>query len=83
LGIEPRCEIKRNNQKQSQDREVDADGRDPIESAAPLARGSILQHGFSKYVLQRLYFWRGKNDMRPCLRRRFRFFNEQKVLTLH
>jgi hypothetical protein len=62
---------------------VDADGRDPIESAAPLVRGSIFQHGFREYVVQRLYFWRRKNDMRAWLRHRLRFSNKQKMLTLH
>jgi len=43
----------------------------------------ILQHGFRKHLVQRLRFWRGKNDVRIFARRLIRVCNEQNVLVLH
>jgi hypothetical protein len=81
MGVEPRREIKRQNQEHGEDREVDANGRNPIQRAAVMVRGRILQHRLRKHVVQRLYFWRGQDDIR--LPHRIDASNEQKMLSLH
>jgi hypothetical protein len=63
---------------------VDTDGRNPVECVAALMRGSILQHGFRKYVMRNSHnFRRRQYDMSPLLLRRIRFVNQQNMLAIH
>ena len=62
---------------------MNADGRDPIERAAALMCGSILEHGFREYFVERLYLGRREDDVRAFLCRRLRVFHKEKMFSLH
>jgi hypothetical protein len=80
LVIQPRREIKRQNQEHCEDREVDANGRNPLQGAAVLVRGSILQYGFRKHIMQLLPAWR-QDDMPSFHGRRISTAIEQNMLS--
>ena len=62
---------------------MNADGRDPIEGAAALMRGSVLKHGFGKHLVERLYLGRREDDVRAFLCRRLRVFHKENMFSLH